>query len=141
MAAAATLVPAVLQSTQQYATALQAGLVACDACGQVAAHQHSLKQQYCSRCDAVLHQRHPHSLNRTWAILIAAALLYIPANLLPVMHTTSLIGTQDNTIMSGVVYFWTSGEWPLAVIVFGASILVPMLKISVLVLVLLLITA
>ena len=71
---------------------------------------------------------------RTWALLIAAALLYIPANLLPVMHTSSLLGSEDDTIMSGVVYFWTSGDWPLAVIVFIASIMVPMLKLSVLVL-------
>jgi paraquat-inducible protein A len=69
---------------------------------------------------------------RTWALLIAAAVLYIPANLLPVLHTTSLVGTEDDTIMSGVVYFWTSGDWPLAIIVFVASILVPMLKLTVL---------
>jgi paraquat-inducible protein A len=61
-------------------------------------------------------------------------LLYIPANLLPVMHTTSLLGSEDDTIMSGVVYFWTSGDWPLSVIVFIASIMVPMLKLNVLVL-------
>jgi len=48
------------------------------------------------------------------------------------MHTASLVGDQDDTIMSGVVYFWTSGDWPLAVVVFVASILVPMLKLSVL---------
>ncbi len=55
--------------------------------------------------------------------------LYIPANLLPVMDTSSLFGAQTDTIMSGVVYLWTSGSWPLAVIVFIASIAVPMLKI------------
>jgi paraquat-inducible protein A len=139
MAAATKSAPANPQPTPQYVTALQTGLVACDACGQVAPHKRSIKHQHCSRCDAVLHRRHPDSLRRTWALLIAAALLYIPANLLPVMHTASLMDTQDNTIMSGVIYFWTSGEWPLAVIVFVASIMVPMLKISVLVL--LLITA
>ena len=58
--------------------------------------------------------------------------LYIPANLLPVLHTRSLFGNEDDTIMSGVVYFWVSGDWPLAVIVFVASILVPMLKLTVL---------
>jgi paraquat-inducible protein A len=51
---------------------------------------------------------------------------------LPVLHTSSLVGSEDSTIMSGVVYFWTSGEWPLAVIIFVASILVPMLKLGVL---------
>ncbi len=72
--------------------------------------------------------RHPDSVTRTWALLIAAALLYIPANLLPIMHTSSILGSQDNTIMSGIIYFWQDGEWPLACIVFIASILVPMLK-------------
>jgi paraquat-inducible protein A len=55
--------------------------------------------------------------------------LYIPANMLPVMNTSSLFGSEKDTILSGVVYLWTSGSWPLAIIVFIASIAVPMLKI------------
>lgn len=66
------------------------------------------------------------------ALLIAAAILYIPANLLPIMRTSSIVGSQEDTIMSGVIYFWMSGDWPLAVVVFVASILVPMLKLGVL---------
>jgi paraquat-inducible protein A len=118
----------------KYITAKQAGLLSCHACGRVEAPDRSATPQRCARCGSVLHSRNPDSLTRTWALLIAAALLYIPANLLPVMHTSSLLGSEDDTIMSGVVYFWTSGSWPLAVIVFIASILVPMLKLSVLVL-------
>lgn len=118
----------------KYLTAARAGLVSCHACGRVEPRIHSVTAQHCSRCGSVLHRRNPDSLMRTWALLIAAALLYIPANLLPVMHTASLLGSEDDTIMSGVVYFWTSGDWPLAVIVFIASIMVPMLKLSVLVL-------
>ncbi len=53
--------------------------------------------------------RKPDSLNRTWALLIAACILYLPANLLPVMITRSLLGTQNDTILSGVIYFWVSG--------------------------------
>ncbi|GLU30730.1 paraquat-inducible protein A [Trinickia caryophylli] len=117
----------------KYTTAARTGLVGCHACGNVEprvrpAHGH----QHCSRCGAALHLRNPDSIMRTWALLIAAALLYIPANLLPVLHTSSLFGDEDDTIMSGVVYFWVSGDWPLAVIVFVASILVPMMKLSVL---------
>jgi paraquat-inducible protein A len=118
----------------KYVTAARAGLVGCHACGNVERCAQTVETQRCSRCGAALHQRNPDSIMRTWALLIAAVLLYIPANLLPVMHTSSLVGTQDDTIMSGVVYFWTSGDWPLAVIVFVASILVPMLKLSVLLL-------
>ncbi|MEC5406161.1 paraquat-inducible protein A [Paraburkholderia sp. MPAMCS5] len=113
-------------------TASHAGLLACHACGRVASHAARHGAQHCARCGAALHRRNPDSLSRTWALLIAAALLYIPANLLPVMHTSSLVGSEDDTIISGVIYFWTSGSWPLAIIVFVASILVPMLKLSVL---------
>lgn len=116
----------------KYVTAKTAGLLACHACGRVETRIPSATAQHCTRCGAALHSRNPDSLSRTCALLIAAALLYIPANLLPVMHTSSLLGSEDDTIMSGVVYFWTSGSWPLAVIVFIASILVPMLKLSVL---------
>lgn len=126
----------------RYLTAARAGLIACHACGNVDEREapHADRQgaplraraQRCSRCGAPLHQRNVDSITRTWALLIAAAILYIPANVLPVLHTSSLIGSEDSTIMSGVVYFWTSGEWPLAVIIFVASILVPMLKLGVL---------
>ncbi|MGF6776461.1 paraquat-inducible protein A [Paraburkholderia sp. GAS334] len=118
----------------KYITAKRAGFVSCHACARVEPWRPSAAPQQCSRCGATLHRRSPDSLIRTWALLLSAALLYIPANLLPVMHTASLVGAEDDTIMSGVVYFWTSGDWPLSVIVFIASILVPMLKLSVLVL-------
>ena len=77
-----------------------------------------------------MHGRHPDSIGRTWALLIAAAILYIPANLLPVMYTHSLFGVEDDTIMSGVVLFWTSGSKGLAIIIFIASMVVPMLKLA-----------
>jgi hypothetical protein len=68
------------------------------------------------------------SLSTTWA-LIAAAILCIPANLMPMMVTASLLGSQEDTIMSGVVFLWQSGSWPLATVVFFASVMVPLLKI------------
>ncbi len=88
----------------------------------------------CPRCAAVVHVRAPRSLERTSAYLLAAAILYIPANVLPVMHSTSLLVNQDDTILSGVVYLLRSGSWPLGVLVFFASIMVPLLKILALVL-------
>jgi paraquat-inducible protein A len=110
-------------------TAARAGLFVCHDCGLLskpAAHAH---EGHCPRCGAQLHFRKPGSIARTWAFVIAAVILYIPANALPVMDTSSLFGAQTDTILSGVVYLWTSGSWPLAVIVFIASIAVPMLKI------------
>jgi len=110
-------------------TAARAGLFVCHDCGLLskpAAHVHEGR---CPRCGSHLHFRKPGSIARTWAFVIAAVILYIPANMLPVMDTSSLFGAQTDTILSGVVYLWTSGSWPLAVIVFIASIAVPMLKI------------
>ena len=83
---------------------------------------------HCPRCFAELHFRKPDSVARSWALLIAAYIMYIPANLLPMMETSSLFGSQDDTIMSGVLYLWHSGSWDLALIVFIASIMVPLLK-------------
>jgi paraquat-inducible protein A len=76
-----------------------------------------------------LHQRKPHSLALTAALLICAAILYIPANLLPVMYTRTLLDEERDTIMSGVLVLLHSGSWPIAVLVFIASIVVPLLKI------------
>jgi paraquat-inducible protein A len=86
----------------------------------------------CPRCGAALHARKPRSLERTWAWLIAAALCYLPANLLPIMKVTSLGRAQADTIMSGVAYLLLHGMWPLALVVFTASVFVPLLKLAIL---------
>ena len=83
----------------------------------------------CPRCDANLHERKPHSLALTAALLLCAAALYVPANLLPVMYTNTLLDKEQDTIMSGVLVLLHSGSWPIAVLVFIASIVVPLLKI------------
>lgn len=118
-------------------TAMSLGLCACHTCGLVS-QPAGAERSYaaCPRCGARLHPRKPHSVARTWALLIAAYILFIPANLLPVMETGSLFGAQQDTIMSGVVYLWVSGSWPLAVLVFVASIVVPLTKLVVLTLLL-----
>ncbi|HVE07159.1 MAG TPA: paraquat-inducible protein A [Paraburkholderia sp.] len=116
-------------------TAAGCGRCVCHDCGLMseplapAQQAHGAHALRCARCGSRLHLRKPNSLARTWAFLLAAMVLYLPANLLPVMHTSSLFGAQKDTIMSGVVYLWTSGSWPLAILVFVASIAVPMLKI------------
>ncbi|WP_233890217.1 paraquat-inducible protein A [Paraburkholderia flagellata] len=113
-------------------TAKRAGLVGCHACGLVQTRIEGEAHQRCSRCEHVLHERRPDSLARTASLLLAAAFAYIPANLLPIMHASSVGGSEDDTILGGVAYFWTSGDWPLAVVVFVASVLVPVLKLVVL---------
>lgn len=113
----------------RWLTAREAGLLNCHICGQLshAASGHGI--QRCPRCHAPLHLRKPASLATTWALTIAAAILYIPANLLPMMTTASLLGSQQDTILSGVIFLWQSGSWPLAAVVFFASVMVPLLKI------------
>ncbi|TDY23076.1 paraquat-inducible protein A [Paraburkholderia sp. BL6665CI2N2] len=113
-------------------TARRAGLVACHTCGLVQKHIAGSSDQRCSRCESMLHTRHPDSVTRTSSLVLAAALAYIPANLLPIMHAASLGHSEDDTILGGVAYFWTSGDWPLAVVVFVASVVVPMLKLAIL---------
>jgi len=86
----------------------------------------------CPRCGSTLHQRKPNSLKRTRALVLAAIIFYIPANLLPVTVVISFGKTQSDTIMSGVIYFIATGMWPIALVIFVASILVPMLKLTIL---------
>ena len=110
-------------------TASQMGLCTCHGCGSLTQLLPGVHDMRCRCCGAALHLRKPNSISRTWAFLIASYILYIPANVLPIMHTGSLFGSQSDTIMSGVVYLWHSGSWHLALIVFIASVLVPLAKI------------
>ncbi|MBE0614498.1 MAG: paraquat-inducible protein A [Burkholderiales bacterium] len=109
-------------------TAARLGLLACEVCRLVSRAPRPGEHAHCPRCDASLHARKPASLARTWAFLIAAVILYVPANTLPIMDTSSLFGTQRDTILSGVAFLWTSGSLVLAVLVFFASIMVPLAK-------------
>ena len=86
-------------------------------------------QPRCPRCHARIHERKPYSLIATTALVAGAAILYVPANLLPVMYTRSLFNDEKDTIMSGVLVLLQSGSWPIALLVFVASIVVPLLKI------------
>ena len=113
-------------------TAAQLGLLACEVCRLVSRAPAPDSGAHCPRCGATLHTRKPASLARTWAFLIAAMILYIPANTLPIMDTSSLFETQRDTILSGVVFLWDSGSFILATVVFVASIVVPLAKMIVL---------
>lgn len=107
------------------------GLIGCHVCGLVC-REPRMAHAACPRCGAGLHRRKRGSIGRTWALLLAAFILYIPANVLPIMRTVSLGDVDDNTIISGVVELWVKGSPSLAVIVFTASIVVPMMKFLVL---------
>ena len=113
-------------------TAAGLGLMGCPHCGTV--WRDAAEGEPCGRCGTHLHRRKPQSIQRTWAYLIAACIMYVPANLLPVMITKSLLGSQYDTILSGVIYFWVSGAYGLAAIIFIASFLVPLFKLTSLIL-------
>jgi paraquat-inducible protein A len=110
------------------------GLQDCRCCGLVLQPQGRRRATLCPRCRSALHDHKPESLQRTAAFLLTATLLYIPANLLPVMSTNSLFGDESHTLVGGIIELWSSGSWELATIVFIASIGVPLLKIGALLL-------
>ncbi len=113
-------------------TARSKGLAGCHECGMVSRLPEAHGHYVCTRCGTELHFRKPDSIRRTWALLIASIILYFPANLLPITHTTTLGVVQSDTIMSGVLYFISHGEWPLAIVIFTASVAVPFMKLVVL---------
>ena len=111
--------------------AMQLSLSGCHTCGLVSrlgpGHHHE-----CPRCGSGLHFRKPQSVERSLALVIAAFIFYLPANLLPITHTAALGKVQSDTIMSGVIYFISHGDWPLALVIFTASVAVPLLKLLIL---------
>lgn len=111
-------------------SAARAGYWSCHACHRVLPVKPVPKGAHalCPRCGAALHLRKPQSLARSWALTLAAYILYIPANLLPVMTVTMSGRGEPDTILSGVMELVKGGMWPLALLVFFASITVPVLK-------------
>jgi paraquat-inducible protein A len=108
------------------ASAAAQGLARCHSCNRV----EPVESEHCPVCEARLHLRKPASLERTVALTTAAALLYLPANLLPVLRIqSSLKGEQSNTILSGVIQFWQDGDYPVALIIFVASVVIPLVKV------------
>lgn len=115
-------------------------LTGCHVCGQVQAvprADDAEAEHHCVRCHAVVHYRKPDHLARTWALLLAAVVFYIPANVLPVMKVSSVLGDSAHTILGGVVELWDMGSWDIALIVFIASVAVPLTKLLALILLLL----
>ena len=109
------------------ATGRSLGLLVCTRC-RATVRAIGGQQSLCPRCEAPLSVRRPHSLSTTAALVITAAVLYIPANLLPVMRTHEILSDDDDTILSGVISLAHQGSWPIALLVFFASIVVPLLK-------------
>jgi paraquat-inducible protein A len=105
-------------------------LVGCHACELVCRvpHHDDEDKALCSRCGAELHHRKANSIQRSWALSIAAVVLYIPANIYPVMTVISFGRGDPSTILGGCEELLRHGMWPLALLIFFASIMVPVLK-------------
>lgn len=113
---------------QAETTALEAGYAGCHGCLKPS----PLHQARCDRCGTALHARKRNSLERTLALLLAAMLLYVPANVLPITSQTQLGSTDSSTIMGSVIALWHHGDYPIAALIFVASVLVPLSKIAIL---------
>ncbi len=107
------------------ASAMSAGLVGCHICGALS----EAGADSCKRCGEHLHSRKPGGLNRTWALLFTSIILYAPANLYPIMDTVFLGDDSPSTILGGVLVLWAMGSYPIAAVIFFASVVVPLVKI------------
>jgi paraquat-inducible protein A len=108
------------------ASALSQGLVRCHDCGCLV--KQALESQPCPRCHSRLHARLPHSLQRTAALLLSGYVLYIPANIFPIMTVTKFNIGEPHTIAGGIIELFNSHMVPIALLVLIASIIVPLLK-------------
>lgn len=116
----AGLVPGTTGRAQQVAL--------CFACG---APFRASRNHVCQRCGKRHWVHHLSRLQLTWALLATATILYIPANIYPIMRTTGLLGgSQSQTIAGGVLHLVETGSWPIALVIFFASIVVPVSKIA-----------
>ena len=111
-------------------TAMQMGLQRCECCGLLSRPAPGEDEGHCPRCGKHVEFRKRDSLSRTVAYLIAAMICYLPANLLPIMTTSTFSGRESDTIMQGVVLLWSPTGWPLSLIVLIASIFIPSAKIG-----------
>ena len=116
--------------SEAFTTAARASLLSCHTCRQLSLARRMPPGSHavCSRCGTTLHFRKPNSLARTWALTLTAFILYIPANLLPIMTVISFGKGAPDTIMSGVIHLIEAEMYPIAFLVFFASVTVPVVK-------------
>lgn len=117
-----------MQAGDHFSTAKEAGLMLCPCCHSIAEKEHDI----CPVCGSNISIRSKSSIQKTLAWLITSIILYIPANILPVMTTQTLTYDSSNTIASGIIDLWAHGSYLIAAVIFFASLIVPIGKIVVL---------
>lgn len=122
-----------INTNNYYAIYVNETLYSCQVCHAMVGESIIDMMHECPRCKSELHKRIPNSLQKTTALVIASIILYIPANVLPIMTYSTLGETYTDTIFSGVVELLASGLWGIALVVFVASIVVPITKLVILV--------
>jgi paraquat-inducible protein A len=120
---------AVARAQPRVLTAREAGLAGCRTCGKVA----PADAGRCPRCGTALHSRMPMSIQRVLAWLAVGLMCYIPANLLPMLRTRSFGRETDNTIVGGAIELLQHGAWDIALVIFVASVMIPITKFVVIV--------
>jgi len=113
--------------TYPIGTAAAKNLASCSVCATMAEVSTTSR---CGYCNSKVHLRKPHSLQRSLAYLFTAMVLYVPANTLTIMETVELGHATENTIAGGVVKLWHMGSYPIAAVIFVASLVVPILKMT-----------
>lgn len=113
-----------MSGSSEARTARDLNLASCHTCCKLV----PVEQHHCPRCGSVVHQRETDSLQRTLALLVTASILYVPANLYPIMYTDQLGRTEASTIIGGVVLLIKLGSVPIAAVIFIASVMVPLGK-------------
>ncbi|KTR97389.1 membrane integrity-associated transporter subunit PqiA [Pantoea dispersa] len=116
--------PPLAQTPQAGISGLKQGLRSCPCCTAIL----PAAQKTCPRCGVSAAPRRQHSLQWTLALLITSVMLYIPSNIMPIMVTETLGSQYPSNIMAGVILLWSDGSWPVALVIFIASIMVPSLK-------------
>ncbi|MEN6373951.1 MAG: paraquat-inducible protein A [Smithella sp.] len=111
-------------------TGIKSGFVLCEVCGLLTRPANVREPGRCPRCGGELEIRRQNAIQRTWALIVAAAICYIPANIMPVMVTSTLTSVEGDTIISGAVLLYKYGSWHLALIVLIASVMIPLAKLA-----------
>ncbi len=102
--------------------------IRCPYCGAV-----NHKQKFCVRCNQNIELNKSKSLSKSIAFLISALVFYIPANIFPILQTSKFAKVEGSTILEGVIQLWNSGDYPVSIIIFVASIMIPIIKFIILI--------
>ena len=117
-------------SEKTHVTAREAGLKSCRNCGKL---QKITDTRDCQRCGSYVVARSTMGVQRVWAFLLVGIIAYIPANIMPIMRTQSFSGDTEDTIYTGIVSLFSMGSYFVALIVFIASICIPVMKFGIII--------